>query len=199
MPRPRSADRDQVLGDTRQRLLEAALAEFARQGYIGANINRISMAAGFAKGTIYNHFASKEALMLALVDQIAARHTALVVEQVRVEDEPTRRLERFFRAGFEFIEDNPATAMVIVQAIYGPERAFKERVYAAYAGLQALIGQEIVAPGVARGDFRAVELEPTIALIMSVYWGSCSMLEPGGRFQVTAGQAVRFVLDGLRR
>jgi hypothetical protein len=38
------------LAETRQRLLEAAASEFAREGYTGANINRISQAAGFAKG-----------------------------------------------------------------------------------------------------------------------------------------------------
>ena len=37
-------------------LVDTATAEFAREGYNGANINRISLAAGFAKGTIYNYF-----------------------------------------------------------------------------------------------------------------------------------------------
>jgi AcrR family transcriptional regulator len=47
--------------------------EFACEGYAGANINRISQAAGFAKGAVYNCFACKRALMLALIDEVAAR------------------------------------------------------------------------------------------------------------------------------
>lgn len=199
MPRPRTAVRERVLAQTRQQLLEAASAEFAREGYVGANINRISQIAGFAKGTIYNHFASKRALMLSLIDEIAVVHTDFVVQQVKSEQDPIRRLERFFSAGFAFVEDNPTTATVIIQAVYGPDKEFKQRVFEAYGGLQALIGQDIVGMGVAQGDFCSVDPVATVALIMSVYWGSCSMLEADGKFHITADQASEFVLQGLRR
>jgi AcrR family transcriptional regulator len=76
MPRYKETDRQESMGRTRQLLLQAATAEFAREGYAGANINRISRAAGFAKGTIYNYFPSKRALMLALMDEIARAHFA---------------------------------------------------------------------------------------------------------------------------
>jgi len=198
MPRPPTATRGKILSQTRQQLLEAAAIEFAREGYVGANINRISTAAGFAKGTIYNHFPSKRALMQALIDEIAATHTEFVVQQVEAEQEPVRRLARFFSAGFSFVEDNPATAPVIIQAVYGPDQEFKRRVFEAYHGLQTLIGREIVDAGVARGEFRPVDTLATVALVMSVYWGCCSMLDPGGDFLLTPDQAAGFVLDGLR-
>ena len=59
----------QAKSENRQRLLDAAAAEFARRGLEEANINEISLAAGFAKGTVYNHFDSKEALFLAVVEE----------------------------------------------------------------------------------------------------------------------------------
>lgn len=91
------------------------------------------------------------------------------------------------------------TATVIIQAVYGPDREFKQRVFEAYGGLQALIGQDIVGAGVAWGDFCPVDPEATVALVMSVYWGSCSMLEADGKFRITADQATDFVLQGLRQ
>ncbi|WBO23886.1 helix-turn-helix domain-containing protein [Sphingomonas abietis] len=48
--------------DTRERLLEAAAAEFLRHGFAGANVGKIAGAAGVSKKTVYVHFASKEAL-----------------------------------------------------------------------------------------------------------------------------------------
>ena len=57
----------------RTRLLEAAAAEFATAGVDGANVNRISLAAGLAKGTIYNYFPSKRELFLAVVEEASAR------------------------------------------------------------------------------------------------------------------------------
>jgi AcrR family transcriptional regulator len=73
--------RNQVLAQTRQRLLDAAVLEFARVGYVGASINRISKAAGFAQGTIYNYFPSKCALMVAVTDHIAAAHTETILKR----------------------------------------------------------------------------------------------------------------------
>jgi AcrR family transcriptional regulator len=63
MPRFKEEDRNQLKGETRRALLEAAALEFAREGYNGANINRISTAAGYAKGTIYNYFESTRSCM----------------------------------------------------------------------------------------------------------------------------------------
>ena len=74
MPRYKETERQEMRGQTRQMLLQAATAEFARQGYAQANINRISQSAGFAKGTVYNYFVSKRALMLALINEIARAH-----------------------------------------------------------------------------------------------------------------------------
>ncbi|MCP3939180.1 MAG: TetR/AcrR family transcriptional regulator [Actinomycetia bacterium] len=57
----------------RQRLLEAAAAEFAAKGLEGARVDDISLAAGLAKGTIYNYFDSKLAVFGAVVEEWARR------------------------------------------------------------------------------------------------------------------------------
>lgn len=48
-------------------ILEAAKAEFVERGFEAARIDDIARRAGIAKGTVYLHFPSKEALFLALV------------------------------------------------------------------------------------------------------------------------------------
>ena len=68
-----SADTKQA---TRARLLAAAAEEFGRVGLARANIDAISLAAGCAKGTIYNYFPSKEELFLAVVEEASAQAAA---------------------------------------------------------------------------------------------------------------------------
>jgi AcrR family transcriptional regulator len=58
MARISSQTREKV----RRRLLEVAAEHFAERGLAGAQIDAISLAAGVAKGTVYNYFASKEDL-----------------------------------------------------------------------------------------------------------------------------------------
>lgn len=198
MARLRKTARDETLAATRNKLLEAATTEFANEGYVGANINSISEAAGFAKGTIYNHFPSKRALMLTLIDTIAAEHITFILKQVELDPSPVKQLEAFFRAGFAFIETCPDQARVIVNAIYGPDAEFRARVYQAYERLFTLITRDIVAMGVARGELREVNADLVTALVMTIYLGSCSQLDSNGRIWLDPHQVVDFILDGLR-
>ncbi len=64
---PRTADPT----DIPERLLEAGLELFLRQGYNGTGIQQITDRAGVPKGSFYNHFASKEAFAAAIVDRYA--------------------------------------------------------------------------------------------------------------------------------
>src|SRR5260370_23731914 len=61
---------------TRARLLAAAAHEFGRAGLARANVDAISVAAGYGKGTIYNYFPSKEELFLAVVQEASAQAAA---------------------------------------------------------------------------------------------------------------------------
>jgi AcrR family transcriptional regulator len=62
---------------TRDRLLDAALELFARRGYERTTVGDIEAAAGFTArgGTLYKHFASKEAVLEAAVDRQVSQVT----------------------------------------------------------------------------------------------------------------------------
>ena len=71
------------------RILDAALSVFAKSGYSGALMDEIAAQAGLSKPTLYQYFASKEALFAALLlqerDQMLAAfdhpgHAGLVAE-----------------------------------------------------------------------------------------------------------------------
>ena len=51
----------------RERLIDAAFELFSRQGFHGVGLDRILADAGVSKQTFYNHFESKEDLMLAVL------------------------------------------------------------------------------------------------------------------------------------
>ena len=198
MPRHKDADREEIMSETRQLLIQAATEEFAREGYMGANINRISKNAGFAKGTIYNYFESKRALMFALIDDIAAGHLEFVVQQVLQEDDPARRLERFFAAGFSWVTNNLPRGRVLFTTLNGPDMEFKTRMYEAYLPMFQLVGQDILAVGIEQGTFRQVEPVSTAGLIMTIYLGTGSQVNERGEQWTTADQVSDFILKSLQ-
>jgi AcrR family transcriptional regulator len=198
MARHKEAERDKIVGETRQSLLQAAAEEFAREGYRGANINRISKAAGFAKGTIYNYFPSKRALMLELIDAIAAEHHRLVAEQVWQEEDPICGLQRFFEAGADWIIDHLAEGRVMLTVLNSPDPEFKLRMWQGYQPMHQLLVTNVLVPGMERGIFRQLDPGATAGLLMTLYLGIGSTVDEEGRSQLAPEWIVDFVLDGLR-
>jgi AcrR family transcriptional regulator len=197
MPRHREADRKQIKRETRKQLLRAATEEFAREGYDGGNVNRISRAAGFAKGTVYNYFSSKQALMLALIDEVAGGHFAYVAERVRAEADPARRLARFFKAGFAWVTEHLDQARVMVSTLNGPHAALKSHMFAAYGPMFELVAVEIVGAGVEEGVYRPADPVQASRLLMTIYLGVCSQLNEQRQPWFTPTQVTDLLLNGL--
>ena len=55
-------------GEARARLIEAARSLVRRKGFAATSVDDLCVAAGVTKGAFFHHFASKEALGVALVD-----------------------------------------------------------------------------------------------------------------------------------
>ncbi len=198
MPRLPTATKEDVFIETRQRLLETAASEFASNGFTSANINHISTLAGYAKGTIYNYFPSKRDLMLALIDEIGAKHTDFIVTQVMVENDPVERVRQFFGAGFAFVEQYPLQARIAISVVYGHDEEFKQRIYQTYENLFSLIIQDIIEFGITHGDFKPINSDTTAAMLMSLYLGSCSQLNSDGKVLFDPDQVAAFALEGLQ-
>ena len=62
--------------DTKQLILEQALALFSARGYDAVTVGDIARAVGIKAPSLYNHFPGKQAIFDALVDATAARYEA---------------------------------------------------------------------------------------------------------------------------
>lgn len=54
----------------REAIIAAAKEVFFQEGYAGAAMDRITAVAGVSKATVYNHFRSKEELLLAVIEDV---------------------------------------------------------------------------------------------------------------------------------
>jgi AcrR family transcriptional regulator len=59
--------------DTREKLFEAAARVFEEQGIGGASIEAIAAAAGFSRGAFYSNFATKDELIIAMLEEHVAQ------------------------------------------------------------------------------------------------------------------------------
>ncbi len=198
MPRYRKEESGKIREETRRRLLEAALSEFAQEGYAGANINSISQAAGYAQGTVYNYFPGKRALFQAVVQGIAARHTELILQGAASASQPAARLERFFSAGLAFAQGFAAEARVITGAFHSQDPEVRAFVYGAYERLLSYLEHDIVQAGVLERAFRSVDARLAASAIWAVYLGGCSPGDESGHVRLNPRGVAALLLDGLR-
>ena len=56
----------------REQIVQAALTVFAFKGYSAASMDDVCLAAGCSKGGLYHHFATKTAVLSAVVDRLIA-------------------------------------------------------------------------------------------------------------------------------
>jgi AcrR family transcriptional regulator len=126
---------------TRRRLLEAAEAVFAEQGYHEASIVKITERAGIGLGTFYLYFDSKQSIFEALVMDLNRRVRHSMSQAMA--GAPTRLdAERAGFAGFfRFTAEHPALYRVVREAEFvSPEvlRQHYTRIVEGYeAGLRA--------------------------------------------------------------
>jgi AcrR family transcriptional regulator len=110
-PRPRRTRDGEA---TRQRLLRAALELFTTTGFHGTTTPALAARAGVAEGTIYRHFAGKEALYAEVVRGTAQWAHGVVAEVEADRTVPAvERLRRLARRFVEGAERDPAAARLL--------------------------------------------------------------------------------------
>jgi AcrR family transcriptional regulator len=83
-----------------QEILEAAFAEFSRNGYASTTLEQIAERAGVTKGTIYVYFENKEHLFISMVREFTKAGTETVHGLFETHDGSTADL---LRAQFSYI------------------------------------------------------------------------------------------------
>src|SRR3954471_13412674 len=84
--------------DSRQRVFDAAAAEFAGRGYAGANVDRIARAARLNKAMIYYHFKSKGDLYREILSDMFQAVRAGVVDAASSPAAPDAKIRGYIDA-----------------------------------------------------------------------------------------------------
>jgi AcrR family transcriptional regulator len=86
----------------RQQLLDVARDRFSQQGFHATSMDEIAEAAGVTKPVLYQHFPSKRALYVELLEETGRQLLALLAEATSRAATGRERVELGFRAYFRF-------------------------------------------------------------------------------------------------
>ena len=150
----------------RQEILEQATILFGARGYGRTSIRDIAAAVGMLPGSVYYHFASKEALLAAVYEDGIDRSIATLNEAISAERDPWDRLEAAAAAHLRMLLMGGALAAVVMEGPNQPGAARAELVRQRdryEAVFRRLIAAVPLPPSVRPGSFR-------LALLGALNW-----------------------------
>jgi len=158
--------------DKQERVLDAALAEFADQGYHQASLNRMVARAGIAKGSLYQYFPNKEG-MFSYIFQYAlklVRRTLTSVKDETLEENFFVRLEKSLLAGVAFSREHPRIFSLYLKIQFDKNVPFREEFLAAVRRHATEYFASLVRRAQSRGELRpGVPRDATLFLLDAVF------------------------------
>jgi AcrR family transcriptional regulator len=179
--------------ETRQRLMEEAFRLFASRGYDATTVEEIATAASVAKGTFFNYFETKEAILPAIAEwRIELIEQALAPEE-GAPTSPVMRIKLILRMAAE----DPLTDRLMAEHLFAAS-AHERDVRPVRALTRLLAEQVLQAQDV--GDIRA-GLDPVYlgGVLRALFFQQLIMWHCGYRPQplrALLDSAVELLLDG---
>jgi len=187
--------------ETRARILEAAVAGFAEQGYGRTGVAEICHRAQVSKGAFYHHFPSKQALFLELLERwLSALDEQM--EGIRAEDATVPEeligmagiIRQVFHTGEEQL---PIFLEFWTRATHDP--AVWVATIAPYRRYRTFFSQ-MIESGVNEGTLRPVDPDMAACVIVSLAVGLVvqGLLDTGGAdWGQVAEESLRMLLQGI--
>ena len=189
-------------------LLEAALDLFVEKGFAATRVDEVAARAGVSKGTLFLYFPSKEELFKAVVlENIAGRFAEWNNELESFVGTTSEVLRYCYQVWWERIGATKAsgiTKLMLSEAQNFPEIAQFYQHEVILPG-QALV-RRILERGIARGEFRPVNLDYAVYLVLApmiflMMWkhsvGACIPDSLGLRPELYIDAQIDNVLHGL--
>ncbi|HUY67088.1 MAG TPA: TetR/AcrR family transcriptional regulator [Acidimicrobiales bacterium] len=123
----------------RRQLFEVALSLFAEHGYSATTMDDIAEAAGVTKPLVYQHFESKRALYLELMDVFSRELVTRIVKATANAEGPRQQVELGFAAYFELMVGNEQA----FRLLYGRDAPDDPELGAALRRVEDTIAQAI--------------------------------------------------------
>ena len=184
----------------RDELLGLAATMFAERGLRATTVRDIADSAGILSGSLYHHFASKE----AMVDEVLRGFLDWLFERyqqiIDTESAPMQRLKGLFMASFDAIEHHHAEVVIYqdeAKRLAGqPRFSYIEELNRR----QRTMWVDVLNHGIEQGCFRPdIDVDLVYRFIRDTTWVSVRWYHPGG--PLTAEQVGRqylaIVLGGI--
>ncbi|WP_017651845.1 TetR/AcrR family transcriptional regulator [Fortiea contorta] len=119
-----AVDRDSSV-DKVEQILKGAMCEFLKHGYAGTSMDKVAVAAGVSKATVYSHFQDKEGLFKVLIEKLARKKFNLIFGTEPIVGEPITVLKDLGTRALETM-NNDQEHRAFMRVLIGESGRFPE-------------------------------------------------------------------------
>lgn len=178
---------------TRAALIEAARALFVARGYADTGTPEIVAAAGVTRGALYHHFADKQALFRAVVEQESAA-VAREIEQATAEASSPR--QALLQGGEAFLRAMSHAGRTRLLLLDGPAVLGRVEMNAIDDTHGARTLREGIAEATRQGGMRSLPVDALAAVLAAAFDRAALEIESGARVK-DYRQVIESMIGGL--
>lgn len=156
--------------DVDDRILDAAMTEFAEHGFHDTAVSAIADEAGVGKGTIYRHFGKKHRLFGALIQEATDQLADLIEQVYEQTDDPEEQVRGIYQAHIDMFERARPLVALIVNEGLDKTGDMKGEVVEHWESYEDLVSR-VFRKGVKENVFRQSNPEKLTRLFTSWIWG----------------------------
>ncbi|GHF97416.1 MULTISPECIES: TetR/AcrR family transcriptional regulator [Amycolatopsis] len=180
--------------EVRARVFDVLRAQLYERGFDAITLAGVASAAGVGRTALYNHFPDKESLLVAFVEDEAARYVTQLTEAVEAQSDPVDQLATFVRLQLRVLSEYhipPGTALAsaLAPAAYRRISAHADPIT---DRLRAILGG-----GVDLGRWPAEDPDVLIPMITAALGNRTLVEGPADQLEDVVEAAVRFVLRAV--
>jgi len=157
---------------SRDKILDAAEALFAKRGYAGVGLSELAEVVGLGKSSLFHHFENKAQLYAAVAARILRRIEERLMRSLAKGGDPLVRLERWLDELVDELADNPTYARLLLRSLFEdddlpgdmPEELEAQRAI----GSMMASGGSLLREGMAAGIFRAANVQHRLLTLVGL-------------------------------
>ncbi len=153
-------------GNTEQRIIQAALQIFVRNGYHGTSVAEITRKVGLTKGALYSHFSGKGELLLRIIDEYKSRFIGGMARALaECSGDALDRIHAVFSFNSRFALENQdmCVFLTFIATELNADVDFEPALKSVYIEYRKIIGA-VVREGIRQRIFKK-DLDPEIAAL----------------------------------
>ncbi len=186
-----------IKGATREKLLSSASKEFARHGYVKANVDAISTNAGFGKGTVYNYYKSKLDLFVAVVEKNSNELVDEINENIKDIRDPVEKLKKSIETDFQTFQKNSDLWITIIKEAYTADREKREDFYNASLPVFNIYYQ-LIEEGIKTGCYKKdTDTFVTVNMILGIIESLATMNNLINESRIPPEELVKRIFDTI--